>query len=56
MMFSGLMTSVTDRSIDTLLDYGQLVPRPPRPALSLACSTKSGEKAWTDLSRDACCC
>ena len=28
-----------------------LVPRPPHPAF-VACSTKSGEKAWTDLSRD----
>jgi len=32
-----------------------LVPRPPRPAF-VACSTKSGEKAWMDLSCDACCC
>ena len=30
-----------------------LVPRPPRPAF-VACSMKSGGKAWTDLSRDAC--
>jgi len=32
-----------------------LVPRPLRPAF-VACNTKSGEKAWTDLSRDACHC
>ena len=32
-----------------------LIPKPPRPAF-VACSTKSGEKAWTDLSRDACHC
>jgi len=32
-----------------------LIPRPPRPAF-VTCSTKSGEKAWTDLSRDVCCC
>jgi len=29
-----------------------LVPRPPCPAF-VACSMKSGEKDWTDLSRDA---
>jgi len=27
----------------------------PHPAF-VACSTKSGEKVWKDLSRDACCC
>jgi len=32
-----------------------LVPRPPCPAF-VACSMKSGGKAWTDLSHDACCC
>jgi len=32
-----------------------LVPRLPRQAF-VACSTKSGRKAWTDLSRDAYCC
>jgi len=35
--------------------YISLVPRPPRPAF-VACSMKSGGKAWTDLSRDACRC
>jgi len=32
-----------------------LVPSPPHPAF-VACCTKSGEKAWMDLSRDACHC
>jgi len=30
-----------------------IVPRPPHPAF-VACSTKSGRKAWMDLSRDVC--
>ena len=32
-----------------------LIPKPPRPTFA-ACSTKSGEQGWTDLSCDACCC
>ena len=32
-----------------------LVPRPPPSAFVVACSTKSGGKAWKDLSCDACC-
>jgi len=36
-------------------DFPSVVPRPPRPAF-VACSTKSGEKAWTDLSHNACRC
>jgi len=32
-----------------------LILRPPRLAF-VACSTKSGGKAWKDLSRDACHC
>ena len=35
--------------------HPSFVPRPPCPAFT-ACSTKSGGKAWKDLSRDACCC
>jgi len=32
-----------------------IVPRLPRPSF-VACSTKSGGKAWKDLSRDVCYC
>ena len=35
--------------------YHSLVPRPPHPAF-VACNTKSGGKAWKDLSHDACHC
>jgi len=46
-------THLTNQSICT--SYLSLFPRPPHPAF-VTCSTKSGGKAWTDLSRDACCC
>ena len=36
-------------------DTHSLIPRPPHPAF-VTCSTKSGGKAWTDSSRDACHC
>jgi len=39
----------------TIMGTPSLVPRPLRPAF-VACSPKSGGKAWTDLSHDACRC
>ena len=36
-------------------DAVSLAPRPPCPAF-VACSVKSGGKAWKDLSRDVCRC